>query len=82
MERGRYDDAVGGGAGGGPWGHGRAPTLCLVREVYTTRVHTVFPLDPVDIPDKASSGRNRRELKRNHEDDTALTCVCLAKGDG
>ncbi|GGR51332.1 hypothetical protein GCM10010497_63340 [Streptomyces cinereoruber] len=72
---GRYDGAVGGGAREGPWGHGRAPTLCLVRGVYTTCVHTVFPLDVADIPDKTSSGRHREASERNQEDDTPLTCA-------
>ncbi|GGR65298.1 hypothetical protein GCM10010282_67960 [Streptomyces roseolus] len=70
-----YDGAVATGAERGATGRGRTPALCLVRGVYTTRVQRLFPLDPADIPDKASSGRIRRVARRNRSEDriSALT---------
>ncbi len=39
-----------------------ASTLCLVRGVYTTRVHAVFPLAATAIAGKAVSGLNYAEI--------------------
>ena len=62
--------------------HGRAPTLCLVRGVYTTRVHTMFPLAVADIPGKAQSGRNSPGIRRTFVERAPAACDFSVGADG